>query len=102
MSHAVLEHVREDLRIRSLDPPVRLSAHTRAIWLSYGPLDSLVDFHVERAEWWLPLKKSRARALAAELVEGLLGKVNLNPIALRALVIAPDANLDDRGLLRTR
>jgi hypothetical protein len=68
MARTVLQIVRADARVQELDPPLRLSAHTRAIWVDVGPMDAQVTFRIEELDWWAPLKTTRARELAERLV----------------------------------
>jgi hypothetical protein len=72
MARTVLQIVRADPRVQKLDPPLRLSVHTRAIWVEVGPMDAQMAFRIEESDWWAPLKNTRARELAARLVEGVL------------------------------
>lgn len=75
MAETVLQLVKEDPWVRSMDPRPRFSVHERAIRLEHGASKGAVQYRIEDPNWWEPLKMGRARVLASRLVIGLREKL---------------------------
>jgi hypothetical protein len=64
MARTVLSIINEDARVKGMEPPLRLSAHSEATWVEVGRTDAPAAFKVETPHWWIPLEVDHARELA--------------------------------------